>query len=179
MEDASFCYQDVFHDHCITYDSWFDSCWNRSGPNVPHIVKKALSLFPRLKSDTMEETVQFYDVLQSTCLNYLIPLMPFDAIYIPFGFEGLCPPRVGTSCYAEVSTALMDLLPHLLLVNSIPRVSTTVAAVTMESNNGYNLLFRIMVLSVPGFDPTLPLLAPLWTSSTDLFEFCHSHHFYF
>jgi hypothetical protein len=49
----------------------------------------------------------------------------------------------------------------------------------MELNNGYDLLFRILVLTVPGFDYTLPLLALVWTSSTDLFEFCHSHHFYF
>ncbi len=83
--------------------------------------------------------------------------MPFDAIYIPFGFEGLCPPRLGTGRYAEVSTVLMDLLPFLLPVNSIPRVSATVAAVTMASNNGYNLLFRIMDLSIPGFNLTLPL----------------------
>ncbi len=105
--------------------------------------------------------------------------MPFDAIYIPFGFEGLCPPGLGTSHYVEVSTALTELLPHLLPVNSIPRVIASVAAVTMESNSGYNLLFRIMVLSVLSVDPTLPLLAPLWTSSTKLFEFCRSRHFYF
>jgi hypothetical protein len=179
MEDANFCYQDVFRVHCITYDGWYDSRQNRSGPNVPYIVEKAFSLFPCLKSATMEETVRFYDDLQSTGLYYLLPLMPFDAIYIPFGFEDLCPPGLGTGRYTEVSTALMDLLPGRLPVNSTQRVSATVAAVTMESNNGYDLLFRIMVLSVPGFNPTLPLLAPLWTSSTDLFEFCHSHHFYF
>ncbi len=48
VEDASFCYQDVSCVHCITYDGWYDSHWNRSGPNVPYIVEKALSFFPRL-----------------------------------------------------------------------------------------------------------------------------------
>jgi hypothetical protein len=49
----------------------------------------------------------------------------------------------------------------------------------MESNNCYDLPFHIMVLSVPGFNPTLPLLLLLWTSFTNLFQFCRSHHFYF
>jgi hypothetical protein len=149
-----------------------------SGPSIPYIVEKALLLFPRLKATTMENTVKFYDDLQSTGLNYLLALMLFDAIYIPFGFEGLCPPGLGTGHYAEISSAFMKLLPRLLLVGSIPRVLAIVDAVSMESKNGHDLLFRIMALSVPGFDPTLPLLVPLWTSSTNLFKFCRSHHFY-
>jgi hypothetical protein len=127
----------------------------------------------------MEATVKFYNDLQSTGINYLLLLMPFDAIYIPYGFEELRPPGLGTGWYAEVSSAFMELLPRLLPVTTYPRVSAIVDAVGMESNNGYDLLFRILVLTVPGFDPTLPLSAPVWTSSTDLFEFCRSHHFYF
>jgi hypothetical protein len=68
--------------------------------------------------------------------------MPFDAIYILFGFEGLCPPGLGTDHYVEVSLALMDLLPCLLPVKSIPCISATVVAVTMDSNNGYNSLLH-------------------------------------
>jgi hypothetical protein len=85
-------------------------------------VEKALSLFPHLKAATMEDTVKFYDDLQLTGLNYLLALMPFNAIYIPFSFKGLCPPSLGTGRYAEISSAFMELLPHLLPVGSIPRV---------------------------------------------------------
>jgi hypothetical protein len=105
--------------------------------------------------------------------------MPFDAINIPYGFEALCPPGLGMGRYAEISSTFMKLLPRLLPVATIPRVSAIVDAVGMESNNGYDLLFCILVLTVPGFYPTLPLSAPVWTSSMDLFQFCHSHHFYF
>jgi hypothetical protein len=104
--------------------------------------------------------------------------MPFNVICIPFGFKGLCPPGLRTGRYGEISLAFMELLPRLVPVGSIPRVSAIVDAVSMESNNGYNLLFHVMVLAVPGFDPTLLLSAPIWASSTDLFEFCRSHHFY-
>jgi hypothetical protein len=105
--------------------------------------------------------------------------MPFDAIYISYGFKALCLPGLGTGRYAEISSAFMELLPRLLPAATIPRVSTIVDAMGMESNHGYDLLFHILVLTVPSFDPTLLLLAPVWTSSTDLFQFCHSHHFYF
>jgi hypothetical protein len=87
--------------------------------------------------------------------------MLFDAIYIPFSFEGLCPPGLGTGRYAEISSAFMELLPCLLPVGSIPCVSAVVDTDSMESNNGYDLHFCVMVLAIPGFDPTLPLLAPV------------------
>jgi hypothetical protein len=162
VEDASFCFQDIFCVYQKVYDGWFDSCQITSGPNVPYIVEKALSLFPCIKATTMEETVKFYDDLQSTGLNYLLATMPFDVIYIPFSFEGLCPPGLGTGHYVEFSSAFMELLPCLLPVKSIPCVLAIVDAVSMKSNNGYNLLFCVMVLAVLGFDPTLLLLAPVW-----------------
>jgi hypothetical protein len=113
------------------------------------------------------------------------PQLPpcFDTIqcyYISFGFERLCPTGLVTGRYAEISLAFMELLPCGLPVGSIPCVlAAIVDAVSMESNNGYDLLFHVMVLAVPGFDPTLLLSAPVWSSSTDLFKFCRSHHFYF
>jgi hypothetical protein len=127
----------------------------------------------------MEATVKFYDGLQSTGINYLLPLMLFDAIYIPYGFKALCPPSLGTGWYTDISSTFMELLPRLLPVATITCVSAIVDAMGMESNNRYDLLFHILVLTVPSFDSTLPLLAPIWTSSTDLFKFCPSHHFYF
>jgi hypothetical protein len=145
VKDGSFCYQDIFCVHQKIYDGWFDYRQNTSRPNVPYIVEKALSLFPHLKAADMEETVKFYHDLQLTGLNYLLALMPFDAIYIPFGFLGLCPPGLGTGRYAEISSAFMELLPHLLPVGSITRVSAIVDVVSMESNNGYDLLFCVIV----------------------------------
>jgi hypothetical protein len=71
----------------------------------------------------------------------------------------------------------MELPSRLLPVGSISRMSAIIDAVSIESNNGYDLLVRVMVLVVPGFDSTPPLSAPVWASSTHLFEFCHSHHF--
>jgi hypothetical protein len=91
MDNASFCFQDVFCVHKKVYDDWYDPRHNTYGPNVIYIVKKALSLFPQLNIITMEATVKFYNDLQSTGINYLLPLMPLDAIYISYGFEKLSP----------------------------------------------------------------------------------------
>ncbi len=40
--------------------------------------------------------------------------MPFDAISIKLGFEGLCPTGIGIYRYADVATALMDILPGVM-----------------------------------------------------------------
>ncbi len=127
----------------------------------------------------MEETVKFYDDLQSTGLNYLLALMLLDAIYILFGFKGLCHPDLGTGHYVEISLAFMELLHCLLTVGSITCMSAIVDVVSIKSIKRYYLLFHVIVLAIPGFDPTLPLSAPIRASSTDLFKFCCSHHFYF
>jgi hypothetical protein len=123
VDDASFCFQDAFCVHKKVYNGWYNPRCNTSGTNVMYIVKKSLSLFPRLNTITMEATVMFYDDLQSTGINYLLPLMPIDAIYIPYGFKALCPPCLGTGWSFEISSAFMELFPRLLPVAAIPCVS--------------------------------------------------------
>jgi hypothetical protein len=48
----------------------------------------------------------------------------------------------------------------------------------MESGNGYNLLWQILVLMVPGFDPTIPVMIPVWQDD-NIFEFATSFSLYF
>jgi hypothetical protein len=50
--------------------------------------------------------------------------------------------------------------------------------VCMESGNGYGLLWQVLSLSVPGFDPTLPVIIPSWFDG-DVFKFAHSFHLYY
>jgi hypothetical protein len=54
--------------------------------------------------------------------------MPFDAISIKLGFEGLYPPGIGTYRYADVATALMDVLPRVM-TEWISRLGMLIAAV--------------------------------------------------
>jgi hypothetical protein len=43
----------------------------------------------------------------------------------------------------------------------------------MEFNNGYDLLWHVMALTVPGFDPVIPVCIPVWRDN-DIFKFASS-----
>jgi hypothetical protein len=48
----------------------------------------------------------------------------------------------------------------------------------MESNNGNDLLWRILELTVPGFDFTFPVKLPTW-SNEEIFDFAHALQMYY
>jgi hypothetical protein len=89
-----------------------------------------------------------------TAIIYLLPVMPFDCIRIKMGFEALCPPGLGIPRYAMILRVLVELLPRLLPPSNT-QVSLLINMVCMEFGNGYDLLWRVLALLVPGFDPTL------------------------
>ncbi len=96
--------------------------------------------------------------------------MPFNSINLHMGFKGLCPPGLGLPWYAKIATVLMEVLPHLLLDVDL-QVTSLVTVVWAESNNGYELLWRVLELIVPGVDPPLQLSAPI-RMGDDIFNFC-------
>ncbi len=177
-EDILICYNDIILVHRNVVADWMNFRTGRSGPTVEYILKKALVNFPKLRSLDARAAVDFYDKLQKLSAGYLLPLMPFDAIKLSFNFEGLCPPGFGTHRYAEVGSAIMDILPRLLPTTST-EIMSAVATVVFESNNGYDLLWRVLELTVLGFDPTVPILPPTWHRDSDVFNFCHAHLLYF
>jgi hypothetical protein len=76
------------------------------------------------------------------------------SINLNTGFEGLCPPGLGLHRYAEFAGVFMEILPRLLS-GSDSHVTSLVMVVRAESNNGFDLLWRVLELTVPGFDPSL------------------------
>ena len=104
----------------------------------------------------MHDAVEFYDKFQELSHAYLIPLMPFDAVRLGNNFEGLFVPGLGTLRYHECASALFELLPRLLPTSNA-EVQAKLSSVRVESKNGYDLLWRVLELMVPVFDPTLPL----------------------
>jgi hypothetical protein len=121
-------------------------------------MEKAMSLFEKLEGITTTDLVHFYDTFQKTGSVYLLPFMPFDAVSLKLSFEGLCPPGLGIDRYAVIATALMEVIPCLLPAH-ITRLSTVIATVWADSNNGYDLMWRLLALAVPGFDPAQHVLA--------------------
>jgi hypothetical protein len=114
VEDVMVCYNDIILAHRKIIDLWYNAYTHTSGPQVDKIIQKLLSVFPCLESTTVEDVVDFYDRLQEAGLSYVIALLPFDAIVLAHGFEGLCPPGLGLVRYATMSKALMELVPRLI-----------------------------------------------------------------
>ena len=175
--DVLLAYNDIIEVHSRTCDNWEHPRGHYKGPQLERILEKGIGSFPRLSNLDVGHTVEFYDAFQKTAIIYLLPVMPFDCISIKMGFEALCPPGLGIPRYAMISRVLMELLPRLL-PRSDTQVSLLIYMVRMDSGNGYDLLWRVMALSVPGFDPTLQVKIPAWNDD-DIFDFALSFLLYF
>jgi hypothetical protein len=104
--------------------------------------------------------------------------MPFDAICFSNNYEGLFPPGLGTEAYVECCAAVLELLPRLLPMSHL-EAQATISAIANESRNGYDLLWRILELFVPGFNPAIPIAQPLWTRDSTILDFSQAHILYF
>ena len=175
--DVILSYNDIIEIHSRTCDNWEHPRGLYKGPQLERILEKGLASFPRLSTIAVEPTVEFYDAFTKTAVIYLLPVMPFDCISIKMGFEALCPPGLGIPRYAAIARVLMELLPRLL-PRSDTQVSSLINMVRMESGNGYDLLWRIMALSVPGFNPAMQVKIPVWHDD-DIFDYALSFLLYF
>jgi hypothetical protein len=178
-DDVVACHNGIIDVHRCTLQMWHKTMSNTFGPQVNRILEKSLKLFPVLESTTTADAVEFYDRLQETAANHLLALMPFDAIMLRFGFEGLCVPGLGVTRYSRMGKALMDLLPHLVPGTLSPQINAALYLVRYESNNGYDCLWRVLELLVPGFDPIVPIQIPVWMDYEDIFRFTQGYLLYF
>ena len=176
--DILLCFQEIINLHKIVVRTWTNTRTHFSGPVVEYILEKALPVFPRLHDLDVAGTVKFYDGLQKISMRYLLPLMPFDSISLAFGYEGLCPPGLGTGRYSAIASAWMDVLPRLLPQRESV-VESAIFSVGVDSNNGFDLMWRILELAVPGFKSMNPVQVPTWTPQTDVLSFCREHLLYF
>jgi hypothetical protein len=159
--------------------TWHNPVANTYGPQVDRILLKLFKLFPTLDSTITKDLVHFYDRFQELTTSHLIALMPFDAVVLKNRYEGLCILSLGTRRYAELSKALMDFLPHLIPGTLSLQFNATLAAVHLESNNGHDCLWRVLKLTVPEFDPVVPIQTPQWLESNDFFHFSQAYLLYF
>jgi hypothetical protein len=127
----------------------------------------------------VDDVVAFYDRLQEVALGYIIAIIPFDTIVLAHKFEGLCPPSLGLVKYAAMCKALMELLPWLIPGSLSPQVNATLTSVGYKSNNGYDYLWRVLELTVPGFNPTVPIHTPIWSDVEDIFQFAQAFLLFF
>ena len=175
--DVVTAYGEIILLHASTIERWENTRTHQYGPQLERIIEKGLTTLPRLHGLAMEEIIEFYDKLQPISALYLLPIVPFDCINVSMGYEALCPPGLGTRRYGTIGRVLIEVLPRILpKLNS--QVNTIVTMVRQESNNGYDLLWRILELGVPGFDPSVPIRVPVWKDD-DVFEFATAFCLYY
>ncbi len=155
-EDILICFREIQQIHRKVLQSWYNPCTLVSGPSVACILDKGFQAFPKLHTLDMQDAVEFYDKFQDLLKDYLLPLMPFDAVRLVNNYEGLFVPGLETLRYQECASALFELLPRLIPVTN-PEIHTKLCSVHVEFKNGYNLFWRVLELTVPAFDPTVPL----------------------
>ena len=177
-DDVLPCYGAIQLLHKKITMAWTNSRTQQSGPSVERILEKGLTVLPKLRGTSARETVSFYESLQQVSTSYLMPIMPFDTVCIANNYEGLFPPGLGTDVYCECCIALLEVLPRLLPQHDY-EVSAKISGVRNSSRNGYDLLWRVLELFVPGFDPTIPIAQPVWTNDSSILDFCQSHILYF
>jgi hypothetical protein len=177
--DVVSCHNDIIAVHRRILEIWHNPVSHAIGPQIDRIITKSLKLLPSLASPTTENVVDFYDRLQESTTGLVIALMPFDAIMLTNRFEGLCVPALGIRRYQLMSWALTELLPRLIPGTLTPQINAALSSVRYESNNGYDYLWRVLELTVPGFDPVVPIQIPSWSNADDVFSFAQSYLLYF
>jgi hypothetical protein len=177
--DVVSCHNDIIAVHRRILELWHNPVSHTFGPQVDRIITKSLKLLPSLTSLMTENVVDFYDRLQESTTGLIIAIMPFDAIMLTNRFEGLCVPALGVRRYQLMSRALMELLPRLVPGTLSPQINAALSSVRYESNNGYDYLWRVLELTVPGFDPVVPIHIPSWSNADDVFSFAQSYLLYF
>jgi hypothetical protein len=112
-------------------------------------------------------------------MNHLLALMPFNAIMLQYRFQGLCPPGLELAKHSAMSKDFMELLPWLIPGNISSQMNAILALVWYESGNGYNYLWQVMELIIPGFDPVVPIKVPVWTGPSDILSLAQEYLLYF
>ena len=140
---------------------------------------KKLSIFPHLLSTSAEDVIDFYDRLHEMSAPYLLQITPLDAIALSNGYEGLFPPALGTIRYSDCGKGILELLLHILPSTLSLAFNAMLCTIHSETASGYDLLWRMLRLYVPGFDKAKPIIFPFWTDATKLFGFAKLTTMYF
>jgi hypothetical protein len=170
-------YNDIIYLHAEVLDRWEHPHGLSRGPQINRILEKGLPTFPCLTRLMVSNRVEFYNAFQKTSAIYLLPVMPFDCISLRMGFEALCPPGLGMQRYATIARVLMEILPKILPCSNT-QINLIVNMVRRVSGNGYDLMWRVLELLVPVFDPAIPVKLPRW-GNNDVFTFALSFALYF
>ena len=158
-------FPEVIRLHRTIRRNWYHHTLNTYGPQRDTILNSKALLKLTLEKFDPCSVLAWYEKLVTTCEAYKIGLMPFDAmIQFAKGALGLCLPGLGSDRFTEMASGLCSVL-QVCLAKAPSRVTTMAAQVESRTRNGYDILWRVLRLYVPGFDPTKTVERPLWGDS--------------
>jgi len=158
---------------------WSSGTSTTSGPQVYRLIGKQLSILPKLKDTETSTVIDFYDNLHDVIKHFLIATVPFDAIIISQGYQAICIPGLGLDRFQASSKALLELLPHLIDSGMSNNINAALVSVKSTTKCGYDFLWQILRLTVPGFNPATTAQVPLWQFNSDILEFAKDFLVYF
>ena len=158
---------------------WSSGTSTTSGPQVYRLIGKQLSILPKLTDTETSTVIDFYDNLHDVTKHFLIATVPFDAIIISQGYHALCIPGLGFDRFQECSKALLELLPHLIDSGMSNNINAALVSVKSTTKCGYDFLWQMLRLTVPGFNPATTAQVPLWQFNSDILEFAKDFLLYF
>jgi hypothetical protein len=121
--------------------------------------------------------VDFYNKMQVSGTNYVLPLTPFASIQLQLN-AGLFPPYLGKTRYTACAKSLLDLVIHIIPSTLSPTLSVIIDTVCGESGNGYDLMHRLLKTFVPGFNKSNPILLPYWNPGNTVYNYSTSNVMY-
>ena len=152
--------EDIIMTHHLVRTNWISPTTGRKyGPNL--IKLQSRDIITPMEDDTPQSVYDFYSMLTSQLPNMNVPIVPFAAISLKLGKQGLCPPGLGTSMYLEMSRALYNFLRSGIIPTGATRLNSVARMVGNNSGNGYELLWNLLVLTLPVFDPMVRAHFPL------------------
>lgn len=174
--------EDSFQEMCRIHRSirgnWFHKTNNTKGPQRDLIYSSKHLSNLKLEDFSLRSVVNWYERLVHVCESHHIALVPFNAIQFSKGLLGLCIPGLGSERFVDMASALCTVLA--LLLDGAPSRVTMMVRTTEKSHNGYDILWRLLGLYVPGFDDTRTIDRPLWSASNgDAIDFADAFDLYF
>jgi hypothetical protein len=98
--------------------------------------------------------------------HFSIPGLPFIPNHVSLAFSFDCCMDCSFVC-------------NFLVLKMQNLESSRTKITTAESNNSYDYLWRVLELTVPGFDPANSILVPVWSGVDDIFSFAQEFLLYF
>ena len=136
--------------------------------NELYVDDKQIKNLPKLRDLEPESFVDWYDEMENELMMISkISLMPFDAIVLNWRYVGLCIPGVGERRYLDMASVLWRIckrtLPH-----DEEAVKDALKINSGRAQDGFRLIWEILIRSQPAFCPWKRYYEPLWTDSRDL-----------